>query len=969
MLKIGIKSKLTLAMTFVAVTVGAGVGYLAYQVTSRELIKSETRGLQTTRQTLAANVEALLGKYRTSLSTQAGSPATREALKDFGTGYTSFPQQIGTALGLDAEAVRKANQLYYKESFGPLKLDGPPLVPPSAEAPSLLQYVFITANPAALGSKVRNNTPEEIEQMSPLEAAAKQAVTKSAYCAAAAKYHNFFEDLGRSLELDDILLISNSGDVVYSVAKRFEFGTKVADDSSALGGVYRDALALAAKKKSSDRIANSEIVLHRPGFDASTLFLSTPVLSEDGKADGVIVFAVNAGTFSRLLFGELTGSDNGTEAYLIGKDGRFRTESQYVKQLPAASRRDYYGGNSSMLGETAVMRLSLSPSQTGEAFASYLAKPYKNYLGEDVLGSAAKVGDGSLGLAIIVETKLAQLLSPVRKMGFTLLAVSGGAGILAFLLAYYTGRAVTRPLLALQQTAQKVAAGDLKQKAAVTTADEVGELATQFNSMLDEINHQHDQTRRIMNAVKEALFLIDRNHIVQPNYSKETESIFQKDFAGRSLVDFLRPYVTDKDLNTGKDYIGLLFEKKVKEKLIQQTNPLTEVELQMDDGRGGFKTQVLEFRFSRVIENDAVSYVMVTAMDVTSRVLLTRQIKEAEKKASAQVELLFGIMHVDPPALREFLDVSREHLEKVSFLLKDEQSRVAEGETPAQRTERYRSLLARIQRPVHLLKGNAAVLRIEFFEQRAHGFEDTIQRVAAKTKILGEDFVPVTNQLGELINVISTTVDVIGRLGAMNAEFTKSGRASADLLTKYSISDQISRFTSDLAESIGKKVAVRISGDIEKIVPTSQQMRVQEILTQLVRNAVVHGVEEPTVRAERRKLPVGTVQISARNIGDAYQLTVTDDGGGLDYEKIRKRAGELGYKGAETWGVQQLTEVLFAPGFSTAGQVTKDAGRGVGLDAVLDKVLAMGGALDVAQKEGIECSFIMTFDRNAVGTN
>jgi chemotaxis protein histidine kinase CheA len=294
---------------------------------------------------------------------------------------------------------------------------------------------------------------------------------------------------------------------------------------------------------------------------------------------------------------------------------------------------------------------------------------------------------------------------------------------------------------------------------------------------------------------------------------------------------------------------------------------------------------------------------------------------------------------------------------------------VQEGETAALRTERYRSLLSRIQRPVHLLKGNAAVLRIEFFEQRAHGFEDTIQRVAAKTKIVGEDFVPITNQLGELINVISTTVDVIARLGAMNSEINKSGRASADLLTKYSLTDQLTRFTSDLADSLGKKVSVRVTGDIEKIVPTSQQMRVQEILTQLLRNAVVHGVEDPQVRAERRKLPVGTVQIAARAAGDSYSLTVTDDGAGLDYEKIRKRATELGYKGTETWGVQQLTEVLFAPGFSTAGQVTKDAGRGVGLDAVLDKVLAMGGALDVAHKAGQECSFIMTFDKAASGVN
>jgi signal transduction histidine kinase len=972
---LGIKTKLTLVMTILAVAAGAGVGYLAYHVTSQELVKSEARALQTTRQTLSAYLETLVGNYRTTLDTQAGSPAVEDALAALDSAYKAFPGETQAALGGDLSRLQRENAAYYEESFVPLKAeitDWQTPQPPITPEGTLLQYAYITANPAALGSKSRNNLPTELTSFTNLPEAAAQTVAASAYSQALAKYQPFFDDLASSLELDDVLLINATGDVVYSIAKRFDFATQAGQAQNALGDVVRKTLAAPAEGQAVARVENSGIVLHRQGFDAPTLFLARPILGQGEKVEGLLVFVMNAGAFSRILFGELTASDSGTEAYLVGADGRLRSESQYCTRLQEVAKRPYFGANTTRLGETAVLRQTLDPERTRKAFESYIPESYANYLGDEVLGSAAELGDGSLGVALVVETPLAQLLAPVRSMGKTLLGVSGAAGVAAFLLALIIGRAVTSPLLALRETAGKVAAGHMQEKAPVFSGDEVGQLATQFNSMLDEINQQQAQTARIMATVNEALFLIDRDGRVLPQYSKETEEMFFENFGGTNLLDYLHPFISDKDFKTAQDYLGLLFSSKVKEKLIRQTNPLSEVELRMDDGRGGFRTKVLEFRFSRVVENSVVNFVMCTVLDATSRVLLTRQLKEAEKKASTQVELLFGIMHVEPAALREFLELSQSHLEKVSFHLRNEKDRAIEGETPDARSNRYCELLTHIQRPIHLLKGNAAMLRIDFFEQQAHAFEDTIRAVSEKTRLIGEDFVPITIQLGDMINLVSSTNEVIGRLSAMNAEFQKattSSRQNAELSTGFNMSTSLSRFTGDLADSLGKKVALRVDENIEQIVPVAHHLRVQEILTQLVRNAVVHGIETPQLRLEHRKLPVGTVRINVKQTNGNYVLSVSDDGTGLDYAKIRERARELGYTNVESWGPQQLTEVIFAPGFSTAEQVTRHAGRGVGLDAVLDKVLTMGGQLEVAQKAGVECAFIMTFDNHPSGNN
>jgi chemotaxis protein histidine kinase CheA len=136
---------------------------------------------------------------------------------------------------------------------------------------------------------------------------------------------------------------------------------------------------------------------------------------------------------------------------------------------------------------------------------------------------------------------------------------------------------------------------------------------------------------------------------------------------------------------------------------------------------------------------------------------------------------------------------------------------------------------------------------------------------------------------------------------------------------------------------------------------------VQNILTQLVRNAVTHGIESPKERLAKAKPPVGKVKISASHNKDgSLSFGVWDDGKGLNSKEIKDRAVKLAYASTDTvkdWTSDELKELLFQSGFTTLDYPTRDGGRGVGLDAVRDLAAQIGGSITVNTEQDVYCEF------------
>ncbi|HEY4310574.1 MAG TPA: hybrid sensor histidine kinase/response regulator [Pirellulales bacterium] len=167
------------------------------------------------------------------------------------------------------------------------------------------------------------------------------------------------------------------------------------------------------------------------------------------------------------------------------------------------------------------------------------------------------------------------------------------------------------------------------------------------------------------------------------------------------------------------------------------------------------------------------------------------------------------------------------------------------------------------------------------------------------------------------------------------------------------------RLVRDMARQLDKQVRLEIDG-LETDVDRDVLEKLEAPLTHLLRNAVDHGIEMPDVRQAAGKAPGGLIKLEVKHRAGMLAITITDDGRGLDVERIRRKIVERGLTTAElteSMSPAEVLEFLFLPGFSTADKVTEYSGRGVGLDVVQQSVRRIGGSVRVTTRLGHGATF------------
>src|SRR5665213_2604533 len=171
--------------------------------------------------------------------------------------------------------------------------------------------------------------------------------------------------------------------------------------------------------------------------------------------------------------------------------------------------------------------------------------------------------------------------------------------------------------------------------------------------------------------------------------------------------------------------------------------------------------------------------------------------------------------------------------------------------------------------------------------------------------------------------------------------------------------DRFPRVVRDLAKARGKEIHLEIDGaetDLDKTIVDE----VGEPLMHLIRNCVDHGIEPADVREARGKPRHGTITLNAYHEGNQVIVEISDDGGGIDLQRVRDKAIRLGVADEnERLTDREIVELIFTPGFSTADQVTDVSGRGVGMDVVKKNILRLKGVFDVDSVQGKGTTFTM----------
>jgi chemosensory pili system protein ChpA (sensor histidine kinase/response regulator) len=226
------------------------------------------------------------------------------------------------------------------------------------------------------------------------------------------------------------------------------------------------------------------------------------------------------------------------------------------------------------------------------------------------------------------------------------------------------------------------------------------------------------------------------------------------------------------------------------------------------------------------------------------------------------------------------------------------------------------------------------------------------------------------SRLGEIATELSDVLSSLARAAAGAGEDAEGLRRTSATLQEgirrvrmMSVGRLFQRLVQpvrELARKEKKEIEVRTAGEETEIEAVVE--RVAEPLLHLVRNAIAHGIEPPEERRRAGKPPLGIITLLARQEGDVTEISVSDDGAGIDSAAVRRwlqAARRLSDEEVAALDDETIYAALFEPGFSTRGGADALAGRGVGLDAVRDAILRLGGQVRVSSTAGRGAAFVV----------
>ncbi len=413
-----------------------------------------------------------------------------------------------------------------------------------------------------------------------------------------------------------------------------------------------------------------------------------------------------------------------------------------------------------------------------------------------------------------------------------------------------------------------------------------------------------EETGRILGAVHQGLFLLTGERRVGQQRSASLDQLFERPLLpGTDFNDFLDGITSPENASAARDYIDLLFDPKMKQSLLVQLNPLQEIEL-LPGPRQRKGLTHLSFEFDQIREDGQVVALLVSVFDVSQKLRLERQLAGAEARADQEIALLLGVLDHNPNEVATFLHRARDTLQLINGELQHIQ--------PTRQA--YPQLVDRIARIVHGMKGEAASLGCASISRAAHDFEDGLQPLRRRDDL-------------------------------------------ADSLRR------IERYTLKVASDLDKPVRFESRAPALDQLPPEVASLFGEVLPQLVRNAVVHGIETPEERARLGKPASGLIRVELEQTTDGtLSLSVHDDGRGLSAARLRRvLADRQRYAPAEIAALsdEQVIATLFEPGFSSLDQADQHAGRGDGLFVVREAVRQLGARLRIQSRPDSHTRFIL----------
>ena len=470
-----------------------------------------------------------------------------------------------------------------------------------------------------------------------------------------------------------------------------------------------------------------------------------------------------------------------------------------------------------------------------------------------------------------------------------------------------------------------------------------------FLRRLNASDHIAESARRetddILRTVSEGLLLVKADGSIGTQLSASVHRLFMREIKpGEDFRRLLHSLLTKERAEEADSYLDLLFDPKVKPTLLTQLDPLKDVQISAP-GDTSAKVQYVTFQMTQVREAGRVKELLVTVFDVTQKVQLEHELAATQEAAKSDVDDLIRVLEQEPLLLQDFLLGARSKLADLNQAM-----RAVRG-----RSEAYKILVDDAARLVHGIKGEGAALSLTAVSRQAHVMENALAPLLKRRNLSGEDLIPVVFELSRVQDQVERLHKVFARIGkpAATASQHEPRLMDAMVTNLRSLSERV-------ALSLGKQVRLTAYVD-EMALPAEVERVLREALPQLVRNAVVHGIELPSEREKLSKPPVGELRLDIGRAEDGLiEVTVSDDGRGIAVPEVRRRMAQLRTDSAQ-FTDSQVLGFIFDPHFSTASEVTEHAGRGVGLSLVRQIAEKAGAKLRVMTRPNVSTQFVLKF--------
>ncbi len=271
-----------------------------------------------------------------------------------------------------------------------------------------------------------------------------------------------------------------------------------------------------------------------------------------------------------------------------------------------------------------------------------------------------------------------------------------------------------------------------------------------------------------------------------------------------------------------------------------------------------------------------------------------------------------------------------------------------------------------------------AIKEVNSVDDRRVGDRRAVERRTSERRTVSKESTSIRvniNKVDDLINMVGELVitqSMLSQLGSADSfdqhqiekmregltqleQHTRELQESVMRIRMMPISFAFQRFprlVHDLSQTFGKQIELKLSGESTELDKTVME-KIGDPLVHLVRNSLDHGIESPDIRKENGKSETGIIELNAFHQGGNIIIEIIDDGAGLNKEKILSKAIEKGLvKKMDTLVDDQIYDLIFRPGFSTADVVTDVSGRGVGMDVVRRNIRSLGGTIEVKSETG-----------------